>query len=219
LGIAPSYPATGFGYIHQGEELFKINNSTCYLSKGFKEKPDIETATAFLLSGEYTWNSGMFIWKASQALAEFERQQPDMYKQFAKLAPTVDTHEFESTLEEIWGNVKKISIDFAVMEHAEKVAVIPIEIGWNDVGSWASLYEVLKLDKFGNGFKGEHPDPVILDSKNTLVYSDKLTVAIGVEDLIIVETSDALLICHKDRAQDVKKVVDHLLTTKNYKYL
>ena len=219
LGIAPSYPATGFGYIHQGEELFKINNSTCYVSKGFKEKPDIETATAFLLSGEYTWNSGMFIWKASQALAEFERQQPEMYKQFARLAPKVDTHEFENTLEEIWGQIKKISIDYAVMEHAKNMAVIPVEIGWNDVGSWASLYEVLKLDKFGNGFKGHHPDPVILDSKNTLVYSDKLTVAIGIEDLIIVETPDALLICHKDRVQDVKKVVDHLLTTKNYKYL
>ena len=161
----------------------------------------------------------MFIWKASQGLAEFERQQPDMYQQFVRLAPTVDTHEFESTLEEIWGEVNKISIDYAVMEHAEKMAVIPIEIGWNDVGSWASLYEVLKLDKHGNGFKGHHPDPVILDSKNTLVYSDKLTVAIGIEDIIIVETPDALLICHKDRAQDVKKVVDQLLTTKNYKYL
>ena len=161
----------------------------------------------------------MFIWKASQALAEFERQQPEMYKQFATLAPTVDTHEFESTLEEIWSGVKKIPLDYAVMEHAEKMAVIPVEIGWNDVGSWASLYEVLKLDKFGNAFKGRHPDPVLLDSKNTLVYSDKLTVAIGIEDIIIVETPDALLICHKDRAQDVKEVVNHLLTTKNYKYL
>ncbi|MEO8612565.1 MAG: mannose-1-phosphate guanylyltransferase [Chloroflexota bacterium] len=219
LGIAPSYPATGFGYIQQGEELFKINGSTCYASQKFKEKPDLETATAYLLSGDYTWNSGMFIWKATQALAEFERQQPEMYAQFATLAPKVDTHEFESTLEEIWGKVKKISIDYAVMEHANNMAVVPVDIGWNDVGSWASLFEVLKLDKFGNGFKGHHPDPVILDSKNTLVYSDKLTVAIGIEDLIIVETPDALLICHKDRAQDVKEVVNHLLTTKNYKYL
>lgn len=219
LGISPSYPATGFGYIRQGEELQKINGFTCYESRGFTEKPNAVTATGFLASGEYSWNSGMFIWKASQAMDEFKRQQPEMHAQFMKLAPTIDTPEFDAKLEDIWGNVTKISIDYAVMEGAEKIAVIPIDIGWNDVGSWSSLYEVLKLDKFGNGFKGRQPERVILDTRNTLVYSDKLTVTIGIEDIIVVETPDALLICHKDRTQDVKEVVNHLLTTKNYKYL
>jgi mannose-1-phosphate guanylyltransferase len=219
LGISPSYPATGFGYIHQADSLFKINEFPCYVADEFTEKPNAVTATIFLASGEYSWNSGMFIWKASQAMDEYKRQRPEMYAQFMELAETVDTPEFENKLESLWGNIEKISIDYAVMEKAQKMAVMPVDIGWNDVGSWASLYEVLPLDKFGNGFKGRQPEPVKLDTKNTLVYSDKLTVTIGIEDIIVVETPDALLICHKDRVQDVKEVVNHLLTTKNYKYL
>jgi mannose-1-phosphate guanylyltransferase len=219
LGISPSYPATGFGYIRQGEELIRVNGLTCYMSQGFTEKPNVVAATGFVASGEYTWNSGMFIWKAEQAMAEFQRQQPKTYAAFQDLMPAIDTPEFESKLEDIWGEVAKLSLDYAVMEGAEKIAVIPIDIGWNDVGSWASLYDVLKLDKFGNAFKGKLPEKVVLDTKNTLIFSDKLTVTIGIEDIVVVDTPDALLICRKDRAQDVKEVVNHLLTSKNYKYL
>lgn len=219
LGISPSYPATGFGYIHQGGELEKIGNFTAYTSLGFTEKPNAVTATAFLASGEYTWNSGMFIWTARQAMDEFQRQQPEMHRRFAELAPTVDTNEFEAKLQETWDDLKDISIDFAVMENAQKMAVFPVDIGWNDVGSWDALFEVLKLDKFGNAFKGRQPERVILDTRNSLVYSDKLIVTIGIEDIIIIETPDALMVCHKNRTQDVKEVVNHLLRTKNYKYL
>jgi mannose-1-phosphate guanylyltransferase len=219
LGIAPSYAATGFGYIRQGEALTTINGFACFRSLGFTEKPDAATAAAFLESGDYSWNSGMFIWRADQALAEYQRQQPDMYAHFAGLRDAIDTPDFETHLEAMWGEVTRISLDFAIMEHAENVAVIPVEIGWNDIGSWASLYEVLKLDKHGNHFKGKATANVSLDTHNTLVYSDKLTVTIGVDDLIVIETPDALLICHKDRTQDVKEVVNHLLTTKNYRYL
>jgi mannose-1-phosphate guanylyltransferase len=219
LGISPSYPATGFGYIRQGEEIGQLNGFSCYDSLGFTEKPNVVTATSFLASGEYSWNSGMFIWTISRAMEEFKRQQKEMYERFVELAPTVDTHEYDHKLEEIWEKVNKISLDYAVMEGAEKVAVIPVDIGWNDVGSWASMYEVLKLDKFGNGFKGKQPERVVLDTNNTLVYSDKLVVTIGIQDLIVVETADAILLCHKERTQDVKEVVNHLLRTKNYKYL
>lgn len=219
LGISPSYPATGFGYIRQGELIRSIEGYDCFVALGFTEKPNAVTATSFLASGEYTWNSGMFIWKAAQALDEFKRQQPKMYEQFLALSPTVDTPDYEHKLEEIWENVEKISLDYAVMEGAEKMAVIPADFGWNDVGSWSSMYDVLKLDKAGNGIKGSQPERVLLDTKNTLVYSDKLVVTIGVEDLIVIETEDSLLICHKDRTQDVKEVVNHLLRTKNYKYL
>jgi mannose-1-phosphate guanylyltransferase len=219
LGISPSYPSTGFGYIHQGEELAKVNGFTAYVSLGFTEKPNAVTATSFLASGDYSWNSGMFIWRADKALEEFKRQQPDMYGHFMDLMPAIDTHEFEAKLEDTWDNVTKISLDYAVMEGAQNVAVIPVDIGWSDVGSWVSLFEVLKLDKFGNSFKSKEPLKVILDTANTLVYSDKLIVTIGVKDIIVIETPDALLICHKDRTQDVKEVVNHLLTTKNYKYL
>jgi mannose-1-phosphate guanylyltransferase len=219
LGISPSYPATGFGYIRQGEELAEINHFKCYASLGFTEKPNAVTATGFLASGDYSWNSGMFIWTAERAMAEFARQQPDMHATFLKIQEAVDTPEFDEKLDDLWGQITRISLDYAVMEGAEKMAVIPIDIGWNDVGSWSALYEVLKLDKFGNNFKGRQPEKVILDTHNTLVITDKLTVTIGVHDIIVVETPDALLICHKDRAEDVKEVVNHLLTTKNYKYL
>lgn len=219
LGISPSYPATGFGYIRQGEYLKQVGDFESYRTLGFTEKPDLDKATHFLASGEYTWNSGMFIWRADQAMAEFERQQPEMYTEFRKIAQYVDTDDFEVELEEQWGNIREISLDFAVMEGAENMAVFPVDIGWNDVGSWAALYEVLKLDKNGNHFKGKSPISLMLDTKDTLIYSDKLTVTIGIEDVIVVETPDALLICHKDRTQDVKDVVNKLLTNKNYKYL
>ncbi|MCB9454697.1 MAG: mannose-1-phosphate guanylyltransferase [Anaerolineaceae bacterium] len=219
LGISPSYPATGFGYIRQGETLANINGFDCYHSRGFTEKPDPVTATAFVASGEFSWNSGMFIWQVSRAMNEFERQQPEMFAQLTELVSTLDTPEYETKLNEIWAKIKDISLDYAVMEDADKIAVIPIDIGWNDVGSWVALFDVLKLDKFGNCFKGSQPEKVILDTKNTLVYSDKLTVTIGVEDIIVVETPDALLICNKNRAENVKEVVNYLLTTKNYKYL
>jgi mannose-1-phosphate guanylyltransferase len=219
LGLSPTYPATGFGYIRQGEATSQANGFQAYRSLGFTEKPDEATATRFIESGEYTWNSGMFIWKTETALREFQRQQPEMHEQFMQISRAVDTPHFEDTMESVWDNIRKISIDFAVMEHAENMIVIPVDIGWNDVGSWGALFEVLKLDRNGNHFKGKSPVNVIIDTKNTLVYSDKLTVTIGIEDLVIVETPDALLLCHKDRTQDVKEVVNKLLTNKNYKYL
>jgi mannose-1-phosphate guanylyltransferase len=219
LGIAPAFPATGFGYIQRGELLSKINGFDCYKSLGFTEKPDLEKAKEFLASGEFSWNSGMFIWKAQQAMDEYQRLQPEMYEQLQEIAKTVDTPDFEEKLASVWDNMRSIPIDIAIMEQAKNITVIPVDIGWNDIGSWAALFEVLKLDKFGNHFKGKSPNKVALDTKNTLVYSDKLTVTIGIEDVIVVETPDALLICHKDRTEDVKEVVNLLLTTKNYKYL
>jgi mannose-1-phosphate guanylyltransferase len=219
LGLSPTFPATGFGYIKQGDKLAQINGFQAYHSLGFTEKPDEQTAASFIASGDYTWNSGMFIWKAETALNEFKRQQPEMYAQFADISAAVDSEHFEDTLESTWDNIRKISLDFAVMEHAENIVVIPVDIGWNDVGSWGALYEVVKLDKNGNHFRGKSQVNVIIDTRNTLVYSDKLTVTIGIEDIVIVETPDALLLCHKDRTQDVKEVVNKLLTNKNYKYL
>lgn len=222
LGISPSFPATEFGYIRQGKALPDVNGFTPYEALGFTEKPNVVTASTFLATGEYSWNSGMFIWRAEQALNEFKRQQPEMYTDLMKIYDAVDTPDYEHRLEAIWADIKKISIDYAIMEGVEKerLAVIPVDIGWNDIGSWSALYDVLKLDKFGNHVKGERSaDKVILDTRNTLVYSEKLTVTIGIDNVIVIETPDALLICHKERAQDVKEVVNHLLTTKNYRYL
>jgi len=219
LGIAPTLPSTGFGYIRQGGELDQIHGLNCYQSLGFTEKPNAEKTAEFLASGAYSWNSGMFVWTAQQAMSEFQRQQPEMYAQFMQLAPTVDTPEFNTTLDTVWENVKKISLDYAVMEGAERVAVIPVEIGWNDIGSWASLFEVLPLDQTGNTIKGSAPESLKLDTRNTLVVSDKLVVTIGVENLVVIETPDAILICHKDRTQEVKEVVNQLRAANKDQYL
>ncbi len=217
LGIAPTYPSTGFGYIRRGRELYNINGFACYQSRGFTEKPSAEKAAQFLASGDYSWNSGMFIWKANQAMAEFQRQQPEMYEQFMELALTVDTPQFNTTLDTVWEAIRKISLDYAVMEGAHNMAVIPVDIGWNDIGSWSSLFEVLPLDPSGNTFKAA--DRITMDTHDTLVVSDKLVVTIGVDNLVVIETPDAILVCHKDRTQDVKEVVNQLRASNKAQYL
>lgn len=220
LGISPSYPATGFGYIEQGQEIDEAKGFTIYQSKRFTEKPDIVRATQFLASGKYSWNSGMFIWKVEHAMKDLERYQPAMYALFTYLQSIFDTSDYQEKLNDIWEKMPKLSIDFAIMEKADNIAVIPVDIGWSDVGSWSSLYDILPQDKFGNCIKGDAIDNrVILDTRNTLVYSDRLTVAIGVENIVIVDTDDVILICHKDRTQDVKEVVKYLKDNGNEEYL
>ncbi len=219
LGIAPSYPATSFGYIRQGNFIKELDGYMCYESLEFTEKPEVVQATQFLSSGKYSWNAGMFIMKTATGMIEIERQQPDMFEQLRTLEPTIDSPSYHATLLSIWEHMPMKSIDYAIMEGALKVAVIPIEIGWNDVGSWSSLYEVLERDSFGNCFRGENSDHVVLDTRNTLVYNDNMTVTIGISDIIAVNTGDVLLLCHKDRAQEVKSVVDHLRSTRKQDYL
>jgi mannose-1-phosphate guanylyltransferase len=219
LGISPTYPATSFGYIKQGEPIRQINGFTAYEALGFTEKPNVVTATSFLASGQYSWNAGMFIWKTAVALQEFERQQPDMYQILAELEPKIDTPAFPAELATLWNQMPNLSIDHGIMEGAEQMAVIPEDIGWSDVGSWDALFDVMPLDKFGNCIKGNTEDHVILDTKQTMIFSDRVTVTIGLEDLIIVDTDDVVFICHRERAQDVKEVVNHLTATKRNEYL
>jgi mannose-1-phosphate guanylyltransferase len=219
LGISPSMPSTGFGYIQRGEPLREVDGFAGYHSLGFREKPDTLTAMGFISSGDYSWNSGMFIWRADRALREFEQHQPQTYQAMMTLLPSVDTPDYEAKLAEVWEQVAQMAIDTAVMEKTQRMAVIPVDIGWSDVGSWEALFDVLDLDLNGNGFKGSSPDRLVIDTKNTLVYSDKLTVTIGTEDLVIVDTPDVLMVCKKERTQDVKKVVDMLREMKHETYL
>ena len=220
LGIAPSFPATGFGYIQQGALLADVNGFKVYQSKRFTEKPDIVRATQFLASRQYSWNSGMFIWRVDRAMHDFERFQPAIYAMCSYLQTALDAPDYTEKLNDIWETMPNLSIDFAIMEKADNIAVIPIDIGWSDVGTWDSLYAILPQDNFGNCIKGDASDiRVILDTRDTLVVSDRLTVAIGVEDIVVVDTDDVLLICHKDRTQDVKQVVDYLRENGNEEYL
>lgn len=219
LGISPSLPSTAFGYIRRSEFIGEINGLRTYRALEFTEKPDTQRAIHFIRSGEYSWNSGMFIWTAERALDEFARQQPEMAAHMREIAAVVDTPAYKDVLYREWEHLPKISIDYAVMEGAANMAVIPIDIGWSDVGSWDALFDVLNLDEAGNSFKGASPDRIVIDTKNTLVYSDKLVVTIGIEDLIVVDTGDVLMVCHKDRAQEVKEVVTALRDSRLDSYL
>ena len=219
LGISPTYPATGFGYIKQGEKITTVNGVDAYDALGFTEKPNVVTATSFLASGDYSWNAGMFIWKSEIAMKEFERQTPTLHELLKQLEPAIDTPAFQAELATVWDQMPNISIDVGVMEGAERMIVISEDIGWNDIGSWDALFDVVPQDKFGNSIKGNASDHVILDTRKSLIFSDRMTVTIGVEDIIVIDTEDVVLICSRERAQDVKEVVNHLKATKRNEYL
>jgi mannose-1-phosphate guanylyltransferase len=184
----------------------------------FVEKPIYETAVQMLASGEYSWNSGMFIWTVDAILAEFQKQMPTFHAQLAELATVLNTPVYEPTLERVWPQVKKETIDYGVMENARQVAVLPVDIGWSDVGSWASLFELLPVDANANVWTGPHIDIATL---GTLVFSDtqRLVATIGLENLVIVDTQDALLVCTRDREQEVREVVARLKVSGDKQWL
>jgi mannose-1-phosphate guanylyltransferase len=204
LGIHPSFPATGFGYIQRGDKVGTSGEFTVYKSRGFTEKPDEATATVFMDAGTYSWNAGIFIWRASQALSEFERQQPDMYHLLMQIGKN------PAQVETLWSKMTKRSLDYAIMEGAQNVAVIPVDIGWSDVGTWATLFEVLAHDENGNATRSQSDGHIRIDTHETLIVSERMVVTIGLDNIVIVDTNDVILVCHKDRAQDVRVVVQQL---------
>ncbi len=219
LGISPSRPATEFGYIKRGELLDVRNGFECYKADSFTEKPDLETAIRFLSSGLYSWNSGMFIWSVQHLIAEFERQQPVMYDLLAQIRPLINAPDFTRQLTPYWERMPKLSLDYAIMEGAPDVAVIPVDLGWSDVGSWDMLFDVLEGDANGNVTHGKHESHIQIDTTDTMIVSDRMVVTIGVKDLVIVDTEDAILVCHRDRAQDVREVVRQLREKGAHAYL
>lgn len=210
LGISPSYPSTGFGYIKRGDPLASVDGFQAYASAGFTEKPNADVAIQFMASGLYSWNSGMFIFKADRVLDELARQQPDMFAKLQQIQAAIGRHDYAAVLDEVWPTITKISLDYAVMEGAENVAVIPVDIGWSDVGSWATLLEVLASDLNGNVSRGRAQEHLKIDTRETLIVSDRMVVTIGIQDIVIVDTEDVLLVCHRDRSQDVREVVSLL---------
>ena len=208
LGIRPQRPHSGYGYIELGQRLADVDGHTVYSVQRFTEKPDEETAARFVEGGRHLWNSGMFIWKASVVLEEIARHLPRLHGCLSELAGVLGTEKEEEVLARDWCQVERETIDFGVMEKAEGVIVVPVEMGWSDIGSWASLIELLPADSEGNVVVGNH---LGLDTKGSLIYSPRRLVAtVGVEDLIVVETEDAILICPRQRAQEVKRLVDKL---------
>ncbi len=205
LGIKPTSASCGFGYIKQGAIIDTIDGFPVFSVSRFVEKPDATKAIRMVESGEYTWNSGMFIWRVDAILNEFKRHMPAFFTQLQEIEKSVGSSGFQSAIDRIWPEVAKETIDYGIMEKAQSVAVIPADIGWRDVGSWSSLFELLPLDRSGNAVKGRH---VGIDTHDTLVFGDKRLIAtIGIKDMIIVDTEDALLLCPKDREQEVRDIV------------
>jgi mannose-1-phosphate guanylyltransferase len=217
LGIQPNRPATGLGYIERAGKLAQVSGLDVYRVEKFTEKPDLAMAQAFVESGRYYWNSGMFIWKVPTILREFERLMPQFYAQLMEIDAALGTAEERAVLERVWPQVENETIDYGIMERAEDVAVIPVDIGWSDVGSWATLLEVLPADAEGNVVVGQY---IGLDTRGCLIHSShRLVTTIGLEDIIVVDTEDALLVCPRDRAQEVRDLVNRLKESDKEEYL
>lgn len=220
IGIEPAFPATGYGYIctEQGSGTAIGKTGKQYHKvKEFVEKPDEETAKEYLASGNYAWNSGMFIWKASTILKKFEQLLPDIYACLVKIGEAMGTPGEKRVIWEIYPEIPKISIDYGIMERSKDVLMIAGDFGWNDIGSLDMLGIMKQKDEMGNVLYGEQ---INLDTKNCILYGkDKLIATIGVENLIVIQEKDAILICDKNRAQDVKHIVDKLATEGKEKYL
>ena len=236
LGMTPDRPETGYGYIKKGpvvregtvpdlrtersgvvESGLSPTRFEAYHVERFVEKPDRATAEQYIKSGEYLWNAGMFVFKVSTILRAIEKYMPDLYIGLLRLEPALGTEDQERALNDVYGGLPSVSIDYGIMEKAENVLVIPSTFGWNDVGSWTAIDDLLPRDEHGVVAQAEH---ISIDTKDCIVYSPKKLVAtIGVSNLIVVETEDALLICDKSRAQDVKKVVEILEREGRDKYL
>lgn len=236
FGIQPTHPDTGFGYIKTkvpsaeyqglsgavvtqhsvlstqncGSQTPALSTQHCILEvERFTEKPDHATAERFLKEGNYFWNSGMFVWRASVILAEMQRHLPEVYRIAQSiLAAGKDGKSFQRAVDELFPAMPSISIDYGVLEKSDRVALIPCDIGWNDVGSWHAVHEVADKDADGNALQG---NVIAIGCKNSLIRAEKrLVAAIGLEDLCVIETPDAVLVTRHDQSQEVRKVVDQL---------
>ena len=205
IGISPAYPETGYGYINFSSEL---SSDGAYKVIRFVEKPALNAAKEYVNSGEYLWNSGMFVWKTSSILNNIRKFLPEVLCRAEQISAAYGTDKFEDTLNRIFPTMPSESIDYGIMEYAENIYTIPGSFGWDDVGSWLFLERLNPTNEMGNIVLG---DVITIDTKNSIISGGKkLIAAVGVEDLIVVDTDDALLICSKISTQDVKKVTEAL---------
>ncbi len=224
VGIVPTFPHTGLGYIHLGQQIDSNSTSSIYQMKGFTEKPDEKTAQKFYKSGNYLWNANNYVYPVQLILEEFKKLSPDIYKNIHRVSQFIGTAKQNQVLKEEYSKVKENSIDYAISEKTKQMIVISGDFGWNDVGDWKVVYDLSPKDKnnnvvirHGSDDGGGHLD---IDSHNNLIqFDDQLIVTIGVNNLIIVDTEDALLICDKNKAEDVKKAVQILKKKKLTQYL
>lgn len=217
FGIPPTYPATGYGYIYFSKRAgHKIRNEFFYPVVKFKEKPDLGEATTFLAGGRHYWNSGMFIWRAEVFAQKLEKHAPSFFSYWKRIIKALKKKN-RGEVASVFREIPSISIDYALMEKAEGVLMNEGKFGWSDVGVWSSLAEIWPKDEAGNALRGEG---VLLDSQNCLLFSPrKLTALVGLKDVIVVDTADALLVCHKDSDQKIKDLLEALRNKHQKKYL
>jgi mannose-1-phosphate guanylyltransferase len=216
LGIKPTYPNTGYGYIQYEQAAIEDN---IFPVKTFTEKPQLELAKTFLASGDFLWNAGIFAWKASDILNSFEQHMPEMYEVFAAEKEAFNTAGEKEAIDRIYPQCTNISIDFGIMEKASNVCIIPSSFGWSDLGTWNSAYENMDKDYLGNALKGENI--MVIDATRNLVHTanNKMVVLQGMDDYVIVDTADVLLICKKEKEQEIKEYMAEVKRNKGEKFL
>lgn len=206
IGIEPLYPHTGYGYIRRGR---KINGIGFEVARFF-EKPNYDRALKYVESGDFYWNSGIFVWRVGVIMRAFDEYMPALAEGLRRIAPTINTPAYEDTVREVFEGLESLSIDFGVLEHSRRCAVVPGNgLGWSDVGSWDAWAEHFGKDEDGNLLNG---DVLLIDSSKCVVqtHAKRMIAGIGLENLIVIDAGDALLICPQDRVQDVRKVVEEL---------
>jgi mannose-1-phosphate guanylyltransferase len=216
FGIVPCRPETGYGYVRMGPPAFDIGLTPVFRAESFVEKPCRAVAEEYIASGSYLWNSGMFVWRAKAIKRAFDTHLPSVSRAMDQIAPALDTSAEKTAIGEAYAGMESVSIDFGIMEKADNVLAIPISCGWSDVGCWTALEEVWERDDRGNAVNG---NVVMLDGERCIVFSpEKMTVVIGADDLVVVDTPDALMVCRKDRAQDVRRL-QQILKERGYDVL
>lgn len=209
IGIVPSRPETGYGYIQIDEESEKDN---VFKVMTFAEKPNYATAVSFINSGDFFWNSGMFIWKIETILNEIKQHMPDLDEGLKQIKEKINSPDYLNALANIYGQLRSISIDYGIMEKSDNVFLVKGKFNWSDVGSWEAVYQLGDKDQDGNVKTGTIYTDMVLDS---YIYSpEKFTAVIGLDDIIVINCNDALLICKRDKAQDVKNIIDYLKLNK-----
>ncbi len=216
IGIKPTSPNTGYGYIQH--ETLEVAPSICKV-KTFTEKPSKELAKAFIASGDFLWNSGIFVWQVKRINSAFKKHMPEMYDLFATEQEKLNTSEEKTVIEEIYPQCTNISIDFGIMEKADNVYVIPAEFGWSDLGTWNSAWENMEKDYLENAVAGKNV--MVIDSTKCMVHASekKLVILQGLDNFIVVDTKDALLICEKEKEQEIKDYVAEVKRKKGEKFL
>ncbi len=208
FGIEPTYPATGYGYIEAGESVAELEGRSFHRVGKFHEKPDISRAKGYLEKGSFYWNSGIFVWRPSVFIAAWERHVPDGVEPLREIAASLGTSSERAIVEEAYPRMPSISVDYAILEKADNVLVAPADLAWNDVGSWDALFDLLPAKRSGNIEKGYVKQ---IESKGNLFFNpDGVTVAIGIEDLIIVAREGTVLVCRRGESQRVRELIDKL---------